>query len=56
MLGMTIAQAGIFFVPWIFKNTSRKVLSIIAWIMAAYLIIITLFGQLIYEIFKGPGN
>ncbi|MBI5415802.1 MAG: cytochrome bc complex cytochrome b subunit [Candidatus Omnitrophica bacterium] len=53
MLGMTVAGAGIFFVPWIFKNTSRKVLSIIAWIMAAYLIVITLFGQLIYEMFKG---
>ncbi|OGX30326.1 MAG: hypothetical protein A2705_02775 [Omnitrophica WOR_2 bacterium RIFCSPHIGHO2_01_FULL_52_10] len=54
MLGMSISGVGIFFVPWIFKNTSRKVLSIIAWIMAAYLIVITLFGQLIYEVFTGP--
>ena len=54
MMGMTVAGAGIFFVPWIFRNTSRKVLSIIAWIMAAYLIVITLFGQLIYEVFTGP--
>lgn len=53
MLGMTVAGAGIFFVPWIFKNTGRKVLSILAWIMAAYLIVITLFGQFIYEVFKG---
>jgi cytochrome b6 len=53
MLGMTVAGGGIFFIPWIFKNTSRKVLSMIAWIMAAYLIVITLFGQLIYEVFKG---
>ncbi len=55
MLGMTLANVGLFLVPWIFKNTSRKVLSIIAWIIAAYLIIITLFGQSIYEIFKGSG-
>jgi len=53
MLGMGISSIGLFMVPWIFKNTSRKVLSIIAWIIAAYLIIMTFFGQLIYEIFKG---
>ncbi len=53
MLASAVAGIGIFFVPWIFKNTSRKVLSIIAWMIAAYLIIMTLFGQLIYEVFKG---
>lgn len=53
MLGMTLSGAGLFLVPWIFKNTSRKVLSFIAWIIAAYMIIMTVFGQLIYQIFKG---
>lgn len=53
MIGMTVANVGIFFVPWIFKNTSRKVLSIIAWMITAYLVVITVFGQTIYEIFKG---
>lgn len=55
MLGMSVAGMGIFLVPWIFKNTSRKLLSILAWIIAAYLIIITVFGQQIYETFKGSG-
>lgn len=53
MLGMTVGGAGIFLVPWIFKDTSRKVLSMIAWIITAYLLIITLFGQTIYEVLKG---
>lgn len=53
MLGMSVAGVGIFLVPWVFKGTSRKVLSIIAWIMTAYLVVITLFGQNIYEMFKG---
>ncbi|MBP9854164.1 MAG: cytochrome bc complex cytochrome b subunit [Candidatus Omnitrophica bacterium] len=53
MLGTAVVGIGIFFVPWIFKNTSRKVLSILAWIITAYLVIITIFGQLIYETFKG---
>jgi len=56
MLGMTVAGIGIFFVPWIFKNTSRKVLSIIAWIATAYLVGITLFGHVIYEIVKGTNT
>ncbi|MCC6758962.1 MAG: cytochrome b N-terminal domain-containing protein [Candidatus Omnitrophica bacterium] len=53
MLGMTFAGAGLFLTPSIFKHTSRKVLSIIASVAAAYLIIITFFGQAIYEAFKG---
>lgn len=53
MIGMTVSTIGLFFVPWIFKHTSRKVLSIIALIVSFYLIVITVFGQNIYEIFKG---
>jgi cytochrome b6 len=53
MLGQTLAGIGLFLTPWIFKNTSRKVLSMIASLIGAYLIIITLFGQMIYEMFKG---
>lgn len=53
MLGMSVAGIGLFLVPWIFKDTSRKVLSIIAWIITTYLIVITIFGQSIYETFKG---
>lgn len=54
MLGMTVAGIGIFFVPWIFKNTSRKVLTMITWIITTYLVVITFFGQSIYEMLKGP--
>lgn len=53
MLGQAVAVGGLFLTPWIFKNTSRKVLSIIASIVAGYLIIITFFGHAIYEVFKG---
>ncbi len=53
MLGMTLSGIGLFLTPWIFKNTSRKALSIIALMITAYLIIITLFGQNIYDMFKG---
>jgi cytochrome b6 len=41
--------------PWIFKGTRRRTLRILASIAALYLIIITLFGQVIYETFRG-GN
>lgn len=53
MICQGLSGAGLFLTPWIFRNTSRKVLSIIASIVAAYLVIITLFGQTIYEAFKG---
>jgi cytochrome b6 len=41
------------FTPWIFRNTSRRSLRFIALSAAAYLIIMTVFGQQIYELFKG---
>ena len=53
MLGMTVAGAGIFLSRGFLKTPAAKVLSIIAWIMAAYLIVITFFGQFIYESFQG---
>lgn len=53
MLGQVVGGAGLILTPWIFKHTSRKVLGIIAWIITAYLIVITLFGHVIYEVFKG---
>lgn len=39
--------------PWIFAGTVRKVLRIIAAGAAAYLVIITLFGEAIYHAIKG---
>ena len=39
--------------PWIFKGTSRATLRNIALAATAYLVIITIFGQQIFEFFKG---
>lgn len=53
MLGMIAGGMGLFLTPWIFKDTSRKVLGMIAWLITFYLVVITVFGQNIYEMFKG---
>ncbi len=53
MVGMTGLKLGLFLTPWIFKGTSRSTLRLIAGIAALYLIVITLFGQQIYEAIKG---
>ncbi|MBX3179222.1 MAG: cytochrome bc complex cytochrome b subunit [Candidatus Hydrogenedentes bacterium] len=39
--------------PWIFRGTQRKTLGWIAAAAGAYLVIITIFGQSIYEFLKG---
>jgi cytochrome b6 len=41
------------FAPWIFRNTSRRVLRAVTLAIAAYLVVITLFGQQIYELIVG---
>ncbi|MBI2431601.1 MAG: cytochrome bc complex cytochrome b subunit [Candidatus Hydrogenedentes bacterium] len=53
MLGQGVVVAGLFLTPWIFSGTSRKTLSIIAGAAAFYLVVITVFGQDIYQFFKG---
>ena len=53
MLAQTAVMGILFGTPWIFKGTSRRTLSIIAIAAAAYLVIITIFGQQIYEAIKG---
>ena len=53
MIGQTVAIGALFATPWIFRNTNRKTLSILAMGAAVYLIVMTLFGQQIYEMFKG---
>ena len=53
MLGQTVAVGGLLLAPWIFKNASRRILSGLAIAATAYLVVITLFGQYIYEFFKG---
>lgn len=39
--------------PWIFRGTGRPVLRILALAAAAYLVVITLFGEAIYHAIKG---
>ncbi len=39
--------------PWIFRRTSRRTLGILAAVAALYFAVATLFGQAIYEIFRG---
>jgi cytochrome b6 len=52
LVGMTALSVGLLLTPWIFKNTSRKTLSLMALIAAAYLIIMTVLGEKIYHLFK----
>ncbi|MHB9025121.1 MAG: cytochrome b [Armatimonadota bacterium] len=53
MIGMTALTAGLFFVPWIFRGTSRKVMRALAFAVAFYLVVITVFGHDIYLLVKG---
>lgn len=50
---MTVVQIGLLVVPWLFGDTSRKVLKTLAAAAAIYLIVMTIFGQAIYEMFSG---
>lgn len=51
-----IVIAILIFTPWIFKNTSRKVLTYIALAMGLYLFTVTVFGQQIYSMIKPGGG
>ncbi len=52
-LGSGAAAAALFATPWIFRRASRRTLRILAAGAALYLAGITLFGQTIYELFRG---
>ena len=52
-LVMNVGAVVLLLVPWIFKGTSRKTLRAIAVAGAVYMVVITLFGQSIYEMLKG---
>lgn len=47
------AAVALLLVPWIFRGTSRKTLRAIAIVAAVYLVVITIFGQAIYDALKG---
>jgi cytochrome b6 len=53
MLGMNAIILVLILAPWIFKNTRRATLRWMAMAATAYLVIMTVFGQQIYEFFKG---
>jgi len=42
--------------PWIFRRSSRRTLSLLALAAALYLFVVTVFGQAIYETFRGGGG
>ena len=53
LLGSTVLGGVLMATPWIFKNTNRRTLKILAVAAGAYLIVMTLFGEKIYHLFKG---
>jgi quinol-cytochrome oxidoreductase complex cytochrome b subunit len=53
VLGSMLAVGGLVTAPWLLRNTNRATLRVVALGMALYLVVMTLFGQNIYEMFKG---
>lgn len=52
-LASGVATAVLFATPWIFRRTGRRTLRILAAGGALYFLVMTLFGQVIYETFRG---
>lgn len=52
LLASMVAVAVLIFAPWIFKGTSRRTLGFITLSASAYLVVMTVFGEQIYEFFK----
>lgn len=52
-LAMTAVMGVLFLAPWLFRGASRRTLSVLAAAAALYLFVMTVFGQQIYEFFKG---
>ena len=51
--GFLCALLVLLFAPWIFRKSTRTTLRTLAMGATAYLVIMTVFGQQIYEFFKG---
>ena len=54
-LVMNLAIVVLALAPWIFKGTRRRTLGILAAIVSVYFVVITVFGDAIYQVFRG-GN
>jgi hypothetical protein len=52
-LGQTIGIGAILAAPWIFAQSSRKTMGFVAGAIASFLIVMTVFGNVIYVFFKG---
>ena len=53
MLAQNVVLVALFAAPWLFRGASRKTLTIMAGAAAAYLVVMTLFGEQIYHLVKG---
>lgn len=53
ILGCSLLGVVLLLAPWIFQGTSRRTLRVLAICGAIYLVVMTVFGGTIYEIFKG---
>ncbi len=49
----TVGIGLVFAAPWIFRDSARKTMTVLASFVAGYLVIMTLFGHVIYAFFKG---
>lgn len=56
MIAQIVLVGVLFATPWLFKETNRRTLRLLAGAAAAYLFIMTVFGHHIYEFFKGAGQ
>jgi cytochrome b6 len=52
LLGSIVVMTVLLATPWIFKGTSRRTLGLIALAISSYLVVMTVWGQNIYELFK----
>ncbi len=53
ILGSMVFGAIVLLTPWIFKNTNRKTLRLLAALATLYLVVMTVFGDQIFRMFKG---
>lgn len=53
IVAMTLLQLVLFFTPWIFKNTARKTLRLLAVLAGLYLVFMTFFGEALHHLIKG---
>jgi len=52
LIASMVCVSILIFAPWIFKGTSRRTLGFITILASIYLVVMTLFGEQIYEFFK----